>query len=52
MRYEITGWVFSVKQECNNAFSYVPHTGNGKSADGAAHRRAICFIEAIRNIES
>ena len=52
MRYEITGWIFSDRQECNNAVSYNPHTGKGKGSDGAAHKRAICFIEAIRNLES
>lgn len=52
MRYENTGWIFSDEQKCNNAISYNPHTGKGQGADGAAHSRAICFIEAIRNIEA
>lgn len=47
--YEDIGWRFASQNDCNSATSYNPHTGKGKGTDNAAHSRAICFIEIIKN---
>ena len=49
MKYEEEGWRFANENDCANAKSYNPHTGKGKGNDGAAHSRAICFIEALKH---
>lgn len=46
-KYEKEGWKKSKKEDVANSFSYNPHTGLGKSDDGAAHCRAVCCIEFI-----
>jgi SAM-dependent methyltransferase len=48
-KYELNGWRFASQKECDNAMSYNPHTGKGKGDDNAAHSRAICFIEILKN---
>ena len=47
-KYEIDGWHFAAETECKDSVSFNPHTGVGKGEDGAAHSRAICFVEAIK----
>ena len=49
MRYEKNGWVFATQEKCDNSISYNPHTGKGKGDDNAAHSRAICFLQIIKN---
>ena len=51
-KYELGGWNFASQTDCENALSYNPHTGKGKGDDNAAHSRAICFIEIIKNKQS
>jgi len=48
-KYIETGWVFSQRQNCSLAESYNPHTGIGKGDDNAAHSRAICCLEIIKD---
>jgi len=48
-RYKKNGWIYSNLNECKNSISYNPHTGIGKGTDNAAHSRAICCIEFIKN---
>ena len=48
-KYQIDGWHFAKEAECSDSFSYNPHTGVGKGEDGAAHSRAICFVQALKN---
>lgn len=47
--YERTGWRFAEQAELSEVMSYNPHTGKGKSDDGAAHCRSIACIEFIKN---
>jgi len=47
-KYEKEGWELSNQENCNDAFSFNPHTGVGKGNDGAAHSRAICCIKFIK----
>lgn len=49
IKYTKQGWSFATKGECQNSFSYNPHTGVGKSDDGAAHSRAVCLIKFIKS---
>jgi len=49
VKHAISGWQFSCQKDCDDAISYNPHTGIGKGADNAAHSRAICLIEIIKN---
>lgn len=47
-KYLPEGWERSTKEKCASAVSFNPHTGEGKGDDGAAHSRAICCIEFIK----
>jgi hypothetical protein len=44
-KYTKEGWTISSQQGVDNSQSYNPHTGTGKSEDGAAHCRAVCCID-------
>lgn len=48
-KYEKSGWRFAHMDELAEVTSYNPHTGKGKSDDGAAHCRSISCIEFIKN---
>lgn len=48
-KYEKSGWRFAEQTELAMVESYNPHTGKGKSNDGAAHCRSICCIEFVKN---
>lgn len=48
-KYERDGWRFAEQQELSQVMSFNPHTGKGKSDDGAAHCRSIACIEFIKN---
>jgi SAM-dependent methyltransferase len=47
-KYEKEGWRFAKKNELSQVESYNPHTGKGKSDDGAAHCRSIACIKFIK----
>jgi SAM-dependent methyltransferase len=47
-KYEKEGWRFAEKNELSQVESYNPHTGKGKSDDGAAHCRSITCIKFIK----
>lgn len=49
LHYKSTGWIFDHQENCNISESYNPHTGKGKSTDGAAHCRCVCCIEFIKD---
>jgi len=49
LQYFTNDWKFSNASNCKNSVSYNPHTGKGKGNDGAAHCRAICCVEFIKN---
>jgi SAM-dependent methyltransferase len=49
IKYLRTGWIFASKTECTNIESYNPHTGKGKSDDGAAHCRCVCLIKFTKH---
>lgn len=49
IQYKQDGWVFASQEKCDDAISFNPHTGKGKTNDNAAHSRAICFMELIIN---
>jgi hypothetical protein len=48
-KYEKTGWRFAQQAELSQIMSFNPHTGKGKSDDGAAHCRSVACIEFIKN---
>jgi SAM-dependent methyltransferase len=48
-KYEKEGWRFAALSELHAIESFNPHTGKGKSDDGAAHSRSIACIEFIKN---
>jgi len=48
-KYEKEGWRFAEKNELSQVESYNPHTGKGKSDDGAAHCRSIACIKFLKN---
>jgi hypothetical protein len=48
-QYKPQGWEFATQETCKEAESYNPHTGMGKKDDGAAHSRAICCLQFIKN---
>lgn len=43
-KYEKIGWRFANQEELATVGSFNPHTGRGKSDDGAAHCRSVCCI--------
>lgn len=47
-KYEKDGWRFADLSELHTIESFNPHTGRGKSDDGAAHSRSIACIEFIK----
>lgn len=47
-KYEKEGWRFAERDELSQVESYNPHTGKGKSDDGAAHCRSIACIKFIK----
>ncbi|MBX9782839.1 MAG: class I SAM-dependent methyltransferase [Chitinophagaceae bacterium] len=47
--YKVDGWRFASQSDCEESFSFNPHTGQGKGDDNAAHSRAICFMEIKKN---
>ena len=51
-KYEASGWRFATQAESDDSVSCNPHTGKGKENDNAAHSRAICFIEILKNSQS
>ncbi len=50
-KYEKEGWRFAKKNELSQVESFNPHTGKGKSDDGAAHCRSIACIKFIKKAE-
>ena len=49
IKYSKQGWQYATQDECVDVMSYNPHTGVGKGEDNAAHCRAICFLEIVKN---
>jgi hypothetical protein len=48
-KYSNDGWVISGQNEVDNCQSYNPHTGIGRFNDNAAHSRAVCCIDFIKD---
>lgn len=48
LAYYKNGWKFETAEACKNFVSFNPHTGKGKSNDGAAHCRCVCCITFIK----
>jgi SAM-dependent methyltransferase len=48
-KYQERGWEFSQQTDCDLAESHNPHTGRGKKSDHAAHSRAICCLQFIKD---
>ena len=48
-QYRKEGWIISDEQSCSLSDSFNPHTGEGKGTDGAAHSRAICATQFVKN---
>jgi SAM-dependent methyltransferase len=48
-KYDKTGWNTAMRNECDQAISFNPHTGKGKGDDGAAHCRSICCVKFIKS---
>jgi ubiquinone/menaquinone biosynthesis C-methylase UbiE len=48
IQYINQGWQFAQRNEMHDVRSYNPHTGVGKTDDGAAHCRGICLIQFIK----
>ena len=48
LKYLSDGWIISNQNDCEDAFSFNPHTQIGKGNDGAAHSRAICCVRFIK----
>ncbi|MCU0423034.1 MAG: class I SAM-dependent methyltransferase [Bacteroidia bacterium] len=47
--YSKEGWSFQSQENCNDSFSFNPHTGKGKGTDGAAHCRCVCCIKFVKD---